>query len=429
MPRNHSPDPSWNYCETFPDLQDGVVSCTLCKALVSLGPNKRNRSIGNFKNHIKNKHLSLWTELYGAEKVEESPGSRKRVMEESDDELPQAARTIKAGKVHFQATLDQGQPYYLDFKSMEIYRDIELVSMEREVITLNKCVFAGLSRSCHQMLTSVSMEDSTKIVIVTEHTKEHLNKVANFATTGKLYGYLDQLQLARDEGTVKAFADFGVDVLNLSLSPVPLKNDEVEYKQNQWSFKPRTNPTVIKNECEDTLTEIKLESEISEIDYDHSSYEEPIFEETVDKLGSNEDEMLSVALKKKTGKKRKSLDKKLKSDSDPDYEPASKKANVSSKDDEQKSDPNPPNKTGAKKWKNYHYEFHNISMIKDPQLRGQKWGILRDDDTSSKFQRKNEAFFFFPQDEKLRDPINFPFQCMMCVRGFKNKKNFNQHVK
>ena len=107
MPRNHSRDPSWNYCEPYP-AKDGVVSCTLCKALVSLGPNKRNRSIGTFKNHIKNKHLSLWTELYGVEKVEESPGSRKRVMEESDDELPLAARTIKAGKVLFQATLAQG---------------------------------------------------------------------------------------------------------------------------------------------------------------------------------------------------------------------------------------------------------------------------------------------------------------------------------
>ena len=99
MPRNHSRDPSWNYCETFPDLQDGVVSCTLCKALVSLGPNKRNRSIGTFKNHIKNKHLTLWTELYDAEKVEESPGNRKRGIEESDDELPQSARTKKARKL------------------------------------------------------------------------------------------------------------------------------------------------------------------------------------------------------------------------------------------------------------------------------------------------------------------------------------------
>ena len=77
------------------------------------------------------------------------------------------------------------QPYYLDFKSMEIYHDIELFSKEREMITLNKCVFACLSSLCHQMLTRVFIEDSTKIVIVTEHTKEHLSKVANFATTGK----------------------------------------------------------------------------------------------------------------------------------------------------------------------------------------------------------------------------------------------------
>ena len=63
MPKNHIKDPAWSSCGPCPE-KDGYVSCTLCKGQVSLGPNQKNRSIGSFKEHIKNRHFSLWEELY-----------------------------------------------------------------------------------------------------------------------------------------------------------------------------------------------------------------------------------------------------------------------------------------------------------------------------------------------------------------------------
>ena len=62
MPKNQTKDPAWGYCEPLP-TRDGYVTCTLCKGHVSLGPNQKNRSIGSFKKHIKNRHFSVWKEL------------------------------------------------------------------------------------------------------------------------------------------------------------------------------------------------------------------------------------------------------------------------------------------------------------------------------------------------------------------------------
>ena len=84
--------------------RDGYVSCTLCKGQVSLGPNEKNRSIGTFKKHIKNRHFTVWKELYSAENDTPISG-KKRPLD--DEELPTSANTKKARKALVQSTLPQ----------------------------------------------------------------------------------------------------------------------------------------------------------------------------------------------------------------------------------------------------------------------------------------------------------------------------------
>ena len=127
------------------------------------------------------------------------------------------------------------KPHYLEMSSLKNYQDLELVSQNGEMISSNKVVFAGL---CHKIVCNALTEEESRLVIVTEHTKDQLNKIVNFATTGKIVGYKDQLELARDEETVKAFKDFGINLLGLNLSPAALTEDVAEYtKSNEWSVK------------------------------------------------------------------------------------------------------------------------------------------------------------------------------------------------
>ena len=127
------------------------------------------------------------------------------------------------------------KPHYLEMSSLKNYQDLELVSQNGEMISSNKVVFAGL---CHKIVCNALTEEESRLVIVTEHTKDQLNKIVNFATTGKIVGYKDQLELARDEETVKAFKDFGINLLALNLSPAALTEDVAEYtKSNELSVK------------------------------------------------------------------------------------------------------------------------------------------------------------------------------------------------
>ena len=57
-----------------------------------------------------------------------------------------------------------------------------------------------------------------------------------------------------------------------------------------------------------------------------------------------------------------------------------------------------------------------------------KWGILKDDETSVKFKNREDAIFYFPQDESLRDP-SLRFHCTLCVRGFDVGKMLRQHFR
>ena len=107
MPRHHNRDHAWSYCEPCPS-KDGYVSCTLCKGQVSLGPNPKHQSIGAFKKHIKNRHFSLWNELYSVENTETPTSGKKRTRdEEVEEELEETARTKKARKNLFQSTLPE----------------------------------------------------------------------------------------------------------------------------------------------------------------------------------------------------------------------------------------------------------------------------------------------------------------------------------
>ena len=85
MPKHQSKDPAWSYCEPC-KARDGYVSCTLCKGQVSLGPNEKNRSIGAFKKHIKNRHFSIWSESYSAESDTPVSG-KKRTIDEAKIDL------------------------------------------------------------------------------------------------------------------------------------------------------------------------------------------------------------------------------------------------------------------------------------------------------------------------------------------------------
>ena len=107
MPKHQSKDPAWSYCEPC-KARDGYVSCTLCKGQVSLGPNEKNRSIGAFKKHIKNRHFSIWRELYSAENDTPVSGKKRTINETTiEEDLPASANTKKARKALFQSTLPE----------------------------------------------------------------------------------------------------------------------------------------------------------------------------------------------------------------------------------------------------------------------------------------------------------------------------------
>ena len=126
MPKNHTKDPAWSYCEPCTG-RDGYVSCNLCKGQVSLGPNQKNRSIGSFKKHIKNRHFSLWEELYSAENDTPISGKKRPIEATMDEDLPTSASTKKARKALFQSTLpqvveaSQPMPFHSE-KSLHIHK-------------------------------------------------------------------------------------------------------------------------------------------------------------------------------------------------------------------------------------------------------------------------------------------------------------------
>jgi len=172
------------------------------------------------------------------------------------------------------------KPHYLEMSSLKNHQDLQLVSQNGEMISSNKVVFAGL---CHKIVSNALTEEESKLVIVTEHTKDQLNKIVNFATTGKIVGYKDQLDLARDEETVKAFRDFGINLLGLNLSPAALTEDVAEYtKSNEWSVKQQNSlkfehdrsldHAVLKNGNEDfyeakTVNPVEKDIEFSDHDF------------------------------------------------------------------------------------------------------------------------------------------------------------------
>ena len=69
------------------------------------------------------------------------------------------------------------KPHYLEMSSLRNYQDLELVSQNGEMISSNKVVFAGL---CHKIVCNSLTEEESKLVIVTEHTKDQLNKIVNY---------------------------------------------------------------------------------------------------------------------------------------------------------------------------------------------------------------------------------------------------------
>ena len=124
-------------------------------------------------------------------------------------------------------------PHYLDMVSLEANQDLKLVSISGGILRMHKCVFATMSNVCHQMLTSAYSMDEPEITIVTDHSKSMLYKLICFAKTGKVFGYHKYEDLIKDDDTVNAFLDFGVNLADLKLTPFALKWDDLEYKDIQ----------------------------------------------------------------------------------------------------------------------------------------------------------------------------------------------------
>ena len=155
MPKNQTKDPAWGYCE--PSARDGYVSCNLCKGQVSLGPNEKNRSIGSFKKHIKNRHFALWNELYSAENDDAPTSGKKRKNEDTidDEDLPTSANTKKARKAIFQSTLpqvleaSQPMPFHSE-KSLHLHK-ILFEYLVSDCVPWNAVNGPGFQRLCHEL--------------------------------------------------------------------------------------------------------------------------------------------------------------------------------------------------------------------------------------------------------------------------------------
>jgi len=267
--------------------------------------------------------------------------------------------------------------FYLDPKVMEQHQDVFLISESGDQFGFNRCILAAASTVCWKMFSDLYLcpiaNSDQCIFVSTNFSVDELTTVHDFFTEGKMPDGDDQCQ--------QLFSLFGLKLDLLSGNVISADNDSHQHVVKSDQIQPEhpsvaiidesidDDDDVMKNDdalLEDLVDEIRIESELTELDLDYDDQFEA-YEEVIDdnKSGKRKSEIATenaiIPAKRRGNFKR-------------------KKANVD----------------GDEPVKRY---------VSPEEAR--------------------DLLFYFPQ-EGDRD-MSLTFQCERCVRGFSYLAHYRQH--
>ena len=135
---------------------------------------------------------------------------------------------------------------YLNPASIASYSDVKLISVEGECFYTNRLVLSSASQMFHttfqeiDLITSAAEEDA--ILVITEYSSAHLSNVIDFITRGIVFLSSDADYAAEKGGLIanrqflSDFADFGVDLSTLLMSPLEDAHLEKYFSFDQESI-------------------------------------------------------------------------------------------------------------------------------------------------------------------------------------------------
>jgi len=297
------------------------------------------------------------------------------------------------------------KPHFIEPEAQKGYEDVTLLALDgNNKYTLNVCVFASLSRMCREMVDEAVMAES-ELRIHTELSHLELYKIINFAKTGKLYGYQTKDEVVQDQNMISIFKDFGVD-----LSRLEFTDKSVRIKWATKWVEPKKPAAALKEEA---LEEIVVKGELDFLEDDVK----PVMTMEDDNIDTFDEPDLGCI-----------------GDYDEDYDEKPPVLPI-------------PGMDCFVALNDIGVEEDRVNLRPKKRKNGSDDEWLPDSDEDLPLQKKAKKkvvkpepkpksdnasgaatkMFYFPQDEDLRKK-HMPFQCHLCVRGFKKNWTLKQHI-